>query len=220
VFYVLLAAGRYWYADYLYATGAAYNSINRQDIAIKYLSQAINIEPGQPVFYAGSGTQQGIAVSYANLALASNQQKLTDQATQFTNLAIAEVDKAVALSPANLNYKRIQFGIFIMLSTINPNYLINARDTLVAAVAQAPTDAKLYYNLGLAYARIGQVNEALTALKKAVYLKANYKDARLAYAYLLVNQKQFQEARDQYNYILKNIDPIDSNSIQGLESIK
>ena len=120
----------------------------------------------------------------------------------------------------NLNYKRIQFGKFIMLSTINPNYLINARDTLVAAVAQAPTDAKLYYNLGLAYARIGQVNEALTALKKAVYLKANYKDARLAYAYLLVNQKQFQEARDQYNYILKNIDPIDSNSIQGLESIK
>jgi Flp pilus assembly protein TadD len=107
-----------------------------------------------------------------------------------------------------------------MLSTINPNYLINARDTLVAAVVLAPTDAKLYYNLGLAYARIGQINEALTALKKAVDLKANYKDARLAYAYLLVNQKRFQEARDQYSYILKNIDPIDSNSIQGLESIK
>ena len=107
-----------------------------------------------------------------------------------------------------------------MLSTINPNYMINARNTLVAAVAEAPTDAKLYYNLGLVYARTGQMNQALTTFKKAVELKADYKDARLAYAYLLISQKQYSEARDQLNYILTNIDPTDSLSKQALESIK
>jgi len=66
----------YWYADYLYATGAAYNSFNRQDIAIKYLSQAINIEPGQPVFYAGSRyPTRYCSFLTQNLALASNQPK-------------------------------------------------------------------------------------------------------------------------------------------------
>ena len=61
-----------------------------------------------------------------------------------------------------------------MLSTIDPNYLINARDTLIAAIAQAPTDAKLYYNLGLTYARTGQSNLAIETLKKTIDLKANY----------------------------------------------
>jgi Tfp pilus assembly protein PilF len=135
-------------------------------------------------------------------------------------LAITEINKAVSLSPANVNLKRVQFSIFIILSTINPDYLVNARDALVAAVAEAPTDAKLFYNLGLVYARTGQTDLALSTLKKTVDLKANYKDARLAYAYLLINNKRYNEAKVQLNYILANIDPTDSLSKQALESIK
>ena len=212
--FVLFSTSRYWYADTLYATGQAYNKVSRQDIAAGYLTRAINLSPNQPLFYSE------LATSYAGLALAYNQQKQTDQATQFSNLAVSEADKAVSLSPANVNFRRIQFSVFVMLSTINPNYMINARNTLVAAVAEAPTDAKLYYNLGLVYARTGQMNQALTTFKKAVELKADYKDARLAYAYLLISQKQYSEARDQLNYILTNIDPTDSLSKQALESIK
>jgi tetratricopeptide (TPR) repeat protein len=214
---VVFAAGKYWYADTLYASGKAYNSINQPDVATKYLSKAINLEPNQPVYY---GDPQGLATSYARLALALSQQKQTDQATQFSNLAITEINKAVSLSPANVNLKRVQFSIFIILSTINPDYLVNARDALVAAVAEAPTDAKLFYNLGLVYARTGQTDLALSTLKKTVDLKANYKDARLAYAYLLINNKRYNEAKVQLNYILANIDPTDSLSKQALESIK
>jgi tetratricopeptide (TPR) repeat protein len=215
--YLLITIAKYWYADTLYATGKAYNAINQPDIATKYLSEAINLEPNQPVFY---GDSQGLATSYARLALAFNQQKQTDQTTQFSNLAITEINKAVALSPANVNLKRVQFSIFIMLSTINQDYMLNARDAIAAAVAQAPTDAKLFYNLGLVYARLGQIDLALSTLKKTVDLKTNYKDARLAYAYILINQKQYPEAKIQLNYILANIDPTDSLSKQALESIK
>jgi len=48
------------------------------------------------------------------------------------------------------------------------------RDTLVAAVAEAPTDAKLYYNLGLVYARTGQTDQALATFKKTVELNSRH----------------------------------------------
>jgi len=211
---VVFAIGKYWYADYLYATGKGYNSASRPDLATKYLVQAVKLEPNQAFYFSE------LANSYASLALAFNQQKQTDQAKQLGDIAITESNKAMALSPANVNLKRLRFGIFIMLSTINPNYLLNARDSLVSAINQAPTDAKVYYNLGLTYARIGQTDQAMETLKKTVDLKADYKDARLAYAILLIDKKQNQAAKDQLNYILQNIDPNDSLTKQTLESIK
>ncbi|MCX6705231.1 MAG: tetratricopeptide repeat protein, partial [Candidatus Woesebacteria bacterium] len=206
--------GKYWYADYFYSSGKGYNSINKPDVATKYLTQAISLEPKQSIYHGE------LASSYARLAVAFNQQKDTGQTTQFSNTAISEIDKAVTLSPANVNLKRIRFGVFVMLSAINQNYLIDARNTLEAAVAQAPTDAKLYYNLGLVYARTGQADQALETLKKTVGLKTNYKEARLAYAYLLIDKKQNADARIQLEYILTYIDPNDSLTKQALESIK
>ena len=211
---VIFACGKYWNADRLYALGKGYNSINKPDVAAGYLVKAIKLRPNQAVFYSD------LSSSYTNLALVFNQQKQTDQADQFSNLAITEINKAVTLSPANVNLKRTKFGIYIMLSTINPNYLTDARDTLVLAIKQAPTDAKLFYNLGLVYARTGQADEALATLKRTIDLKPDYKDARLAYAYLLINQKQYPEAKAQLDYILAKIDPTDSLTKQALESIK
>lgn len=212
--YALIIISNYWNADRLYALGKGYNSVSKPDVATKYLTEAINLEPNQALYYGE------LANSYASLALAFNQQKQADQAKQIGNAAIAENDKAISLSPANVNLKRSRFGIFVMLSTIDPNYLINARDTLIAAIAQAPTDAKLYYNLGLAYARTGQSNLAIETLKKTIDLKANYKEARLAYAILLIGEKQNTEAKTQLEYILTNIDSNDSLTKQTLESIK
>jgi O-antigen ligase/Tfp pilus assembly protein PilF len=212
--YLLIIVFRYWNADTLFAKGKSYNSINKPDVATQYLTQAVSLEPSQPVYYGE------LATSYARIAVALNQQKEATQSTQVSNLAIAEITKAVALSPANVNLKRIEFGVFIMLSSINPNYLLYARDVLVTATAQAPTDAKLLYNLGLIYARVGQTDLAMETLKKTIAIKADYRDARLAYAYLLISKDQNQEARDQLNYILEKIAPTDSLAKQALESIK
>ncbi|MCX6703921.1 MAG: O-antigen ligase family protein [Candidatus Woesebacteria bacterium] len=212
--YLIFLTCRYWYADYLYASGKGYNSINKPDIATKYLVRAINLEPNQPLYHSE------VSSSYARIAVAFNQQKQVDQVTQFSNLAIAEINKAVDLSPANINLKRTRFGVFIMLSAIDPKFFIDARDTLITATAQAPTDAKLYYNLGLVYARIGQPDQASETLKKTIDLKPDYREARLAYAYLLIDKKQYAEARTQLEYILTNIDPTSSLAKQALESIK
>jgi len=213
-FYLIILISRYWYADFLYSTGNGYKSVNKPDLAARFFTKAVNLQPNQAIYHSD------LAASYANLALFFNQQKQTDQMTQFSNMAIDQIEKAVALSPANVNLKRTKFGVYVVLSAINPNYLIDAKNTLEAAIVLAPTDAKIYYNLGLVYARTGQMDLALSTLKKTVELKANYKDARLAYAYILIDKKENEAAKDQLNYILTNIDPTDSLTIQTLESIK
>lgn len=211
--YLIFATCRYWYADYLYATAYNYNRANRYDLAPKFLTQVIKLESNQAIYYSE------LAKSYTNLALAYNEAKESTSASQLTEAAIENAIKAVNLSPANVNLKRLESGIFIMLSGIDPNYLLDARDVLVSAILQAPTDAKLHYNLGLIYSRIGEKDLALQTLKETVDMKANYKDARLAYAILLINAGKKSEAKIQLEYILTNIDPTDSMSKQYLDSI-
>ena len=107
-----------------------------------------------------------------------------------------------------------------MLSVTDPAYLVPAGEVLVETIKQAPTDAKLYYNLALVYARTGQTDRALETLQKTVDLKANYKEARLAYAFLLIEKKENAAAREQLEYILEFISPGDSLTVQTLEGIK
>lgn len=214
VSYVLFSVGKYWFSDTLYTKGKAYNSVSRPDLATNYLTRAIKIEPNQALYHIE------LASSYKSLALSLFQQKDTANTKKYVDLTLSEAGTALTLSPANVNLRRSLFGIYITLSAIDQNYLLNARDTLIEAVKLAPTDAKLYYNLGLIYARTGQIDLAIPTLKKTIELKPDYKEARLAYAILLIDKKQNTEAKAQLEYILKYLDPNDSLTKQTLESIK
>ncbi len=205
---------RYWYANTLYSKASNYNRINRYDLSPTLLTKAIKLSPKQSIYYAE------IAKAYTNLALAYNSEKDSTTASELTSAAIENSQKAVNLSPSNVNIKRMQFGVFVMLSTINNNYLFDAKDVLVTAITQAPTDAKIYYNLGLIYSRIGQNDLALKTLSKTIEIKPNYKDARLAYAILLINEKKEAEAKNELEYILSYLDPENSMAKQYLEEIK
>ena len=98
-------------------------------------------------------------------------------------------------------------SIYLNLATIDPKYLENAKETLSQAIIQAPTDAKLLYNLGLIYIKTGDYEKAKDILAHTVEIKENYASAR--YALALVNQslKNVPEAKSQLKYILEKIDP-------------
>ncbi len=205
---------KYWYADTLYSKGLNFNKINRQDLSYQYLAKAIKLEPNQSIFYAEQ------AKAFTNLAYAYAQANDATSSSQLSLAAIDYVEKAINLSPANLNHKRTAFGVFITLSSIDPIYKEDAKNILLEAIKQAPTHAKFYYNLGLIYAQLDQNDRAFEAFKKAVELKPNYEDARLAYAELLIYANQESEAIFQLEYILTNINPKNSIAKQDLESIK
>ena len=110
--------------------------------------------------------------------------------------------------------------MFIKLATLDPKYLEDAKNVLIEATKRAPTEAKLFYNLGLLYARTHEVDTAITILKKTVIMKPNYRDARLALAYLYIDKHMNQEAKGELNYILQKIDPDDTISKTQLEELK
>jgi Flp pilus assembly protein TadD len=83
----------------------------------------------------------------------------------------------------------------------------------------APTDAKVFYNLGLSLVRLGKKDEARAVLEKAVELKANYRDARFALALVYIDNGKYKEAKSQLVYILEKISPNDPLVKQQLEEI-
>ena len=133
--------------------------------------------------------------------------------------AIAESDKAIALSPRNINLRRSRGNLFIKLSTFDSVYLFSAREVITDAIELAPTDAKLYYNLGLTYARIGELGAAIETLQKTIELKPNYRNARLALGLLYADQGETKKAKAELEYILEKIDPEDELVKQQLEEL-
>lgn len=204
---------KYWYADYLYARGKLENDSGNYTTAQKILQKAIKLSSKEAIFW------DELSQSSTEIALALYENGDTEAAERLAGSAITESGKAVGLSPANVNLKRNRTRLFIKLSAININYLIRARDMLIEAVQQAPTDAKLYYNLALAYVRTGNPGKAIGILEKTIEMKKNYREARFALALLLMDEGKNEEARGQLEYILENINPNDIQVRQELEEI-
>ena len=96
---------------------------------------------------------------------------------------------------------------------------MNAKETLAEAVALAPSDAKLFYNLALSYGRLGDYNKAIQTLEKTIEMKPNYKEARYALALFLMDEKEFLKAEEQLEYIVIHIDPNDELVKKAVEEI-
>lgn len=211
--YAIINILRYWYADTLYAKGKAYNGIENYSQAQKFLEGAVKISPKEGLFHNDLGT------AYGGIALMLKSAKKDFEAQTFADEAVSESNLAIAYSPANVNFLRNRATLFIRLSALNAKYLGPAKEALETASQKAPTDAKILYNLALVYLRSGRTEMAVATVKKAIEMKTNYKDARYFYALTLIEQNDYQEAKNQLNYILNNIDPNDENSARQLKKL-
>jgi len=157
-----------WYADTLYAAG---NRLEKQGLypdAYQKLQQAVKLNSGEPVF------KDELAYIDSALAVAAVNEKQNDLVPQFTNEAIAQSDFALKISPRNMNFYRTRARVFYNLARIDPKYAAQALAVLQTMNQMAPTDAKIVYNLGLIYYQLGQKNQALEILKKALVLRPTY----------------------------------------------
>lgn len=209
----LFNCGRYWFADYLYAKAERLANQANSEKALNAIFSAISISPREPLFYSQLGEIQ------SNYALNSFSENKMKNAQEMAKEAVSNSQKALDMSVRNLALLRSRETILIRLSTIDPTYLHLAKDAMLLETSYSPTDAKLYYNLGLCYARIGQKDDAITTLEKTIQLKGNYKEARLALALLYINAGRKKEAENQLRYILTNIDPNDAIAQQELHEL-
>ena len=211
--YLLISIFRYWYADSLFAQGKTLNDKGGYVNARQALVKAVKLSPHESIFW------DELSQSTTGIAVALSEAKEDTKAGEFALEAIKESSKGVSLSPKNVNLKRNATTMYIKLSPIEPGYLQDAIAIINESLALAPTDAKLVYNLGLTYLRTGEEEEALLQFEKAIAMKPNYRDARLAYALTLADKGQKQKAIEELGYILTRIDPNDSIVQAELEKL-
>ena len=212
--FTLFMISRYWYADYIFAKGKVLEDTGNPVEAREYLTRATKLSPKEALFW------DELAQANTDIAVALAQEGELDRAQEFAVSAMAENTKAVSLSPKNVNLLRSRANMFVNLATLDNNYLLAAKDALESAIALAPTEAKLLYNLGLTEARIGNTEAAIQILEKTIEMKSDYRNARFALAILLAEEGNREEAIAQLEYILEFINPEDTLVSQQLEEYR
>lgn len=216
-FCLLFFVSKYWYQDVLFAKSSNYLSQNNPQKAREALLKTINLSQKEALYW---NRLSNATTDYAISLIESNQENNLQKLQDLINEAIAESMKAENLSPANVNILRDQSIMYIKLSIFNPDYLLNAEDSIKKAIVLAPTDAKLYYNLGLTLVRMGRLEEAKEIFEKTIEMKANYVKARLALGIILPDLRERQRAIEELQYILDNLDPNNKLVKQQLEEIR
>ena len=143
-----------FFTDISFAKGKAYLDSNRPGDALPLLQKAANSRPGLDLYHST------LSETYAQLGQ--------------TELAVKETELTKRLNPYHLNYYKSRAKIYLTLATGDPKFYGSAAKELEDATKLAPTDPKLYYNLGLIYTRIGNNDLAANQFKQAIALKPNY----------------------------------------------
>lgn len=154
IFLPLLYPAHLFFTDISFAKGKAYLDSNRPGDALPLLQKAVNSRPGLDLYHST------LSETYAQLGQ--------------TELAVKETELTKRLNPYHLNYYKSRAKIYLTLATGDPKFYGSAAKELEDATKLAPTDPKLYYNLGLIYTRIGNNDLAANQFKQAIALKPNY----------------------------------------------
>lgn len=188
-------------ADRAYVSGNAYANQNQLQTALSELEQAIRLMPSEPLY------KDEFAQTAATAALTFYEQKQATAGAKVAALAIEASDQALAQNSVHLNFYKTRTRMLANLGVYNPKLMDASIETLKKAISLAPTDAKLYYSLGMIYLQKQDLGEAQKSIEQAIALKSNYEQARFSLGELFESQKSYSQAKEQFDYILTHIAP-------------
>lgn len=227
--YFLGTLANFFIADTAYSLGSNLSHSGEYIKAYSALHDSVDRASFEPTFKDElAGNDAILAVS---LSQPPQDQKNASVAAQFAeNLkkeAVFATNQVTSEHPNNVVFWKTKVRVFYTLSQVDEKYLPQALEAIKKAKDLAPTDAGIYYNLGLLYGQNGQSKEAVDALKKAIELKPNYINAYyglgLYYRQLATNEKGqvkddalAQKAIEEMQAILK-IDPKNQDAKDALD---
>jgi Flp pilus assembly protein TadD len=124
------------------------------------------------------------------------------------------------LNPRHLNFYKTRARVFFLLAQTETRYFGEAERALRSALALSPTDAQLWYNLGIAQQSQGKFSEAVETFQHTVTIRPNYVKARLTLGDLLVQLGRIEEGKAQYYYILENLASTDTETKEKLNALE
>ena len=203
LFMLLFFLGRMWWADVLFAQGyrLARNGAYAQAQSLN--NQAITISPAEPLYHDEYST------TLAALAALAVEQKQATLAATMIGQALTESDKAITISPKNVNFWKSRTKIFYSFSAFDPEFNPAAITALTRAWELSPNDPKIIYNLAILYGRQNDNTKAIELLQQAINLKPNYRDAYFALHVFYKEIGNSQKAREVVETYLQKVDPND-----------
>ena len=213
--WLIWQTGRYWQADYFYARAQKDSSSQQYLAAYQDARRAVQLRPHEAIYWSRLGGKLASLAFLSHQASPSSKEWLS-----LAQEATAASRQAIHLNPFHVNiYKEVARNYYL-LASIKPGYFQQVITILQQASQLAPTDPKIYYNIGRILAIQGKNREAEKYLRKTVQLKTNYEAARWQLAQLYHQTNRDQLARRQLEFILKRIDPASSPAAKLLKRLK
>lgn len=172
--YLILILFRHWQADQSYNLGLNLSRSNYPQEGFNALTNAVSIRPSEPVF------QDELSMSTLQISLILFQQNEATTASQLAQSAIDLNTNLLIKHPNYLPFWKSRIRLFYTLGELVSDYKKEALTAAKQAARLAPTDAKIWYNLGVLYGQTGQENEGIKTLNKTIIMKPDYQDAYLA----------------------------------------
>ncbi len=198
IIFALIKIISFYQADKSYALASKYEDVKNYQKATIYISKSIKLNPYEPIYYS----------KLAHIS-AKNSQAQT---------ALNNAQKAISISPFNLNILKESAQTFYMLSTIDGQYFSKSLEILDKIIKLAPTDAKAYLTTAQFLQSADFINESIIFYKKSLELKPNYDDASYALALIYLEKKDYPEAKKYLETTIK-IAPKNTQAQQYLDQL-
>lgn len=170
--FFLLKLVNYYRADLAYAKGKAYNEAGDLTQALPLLQKAFSLWDNEPTY----SDELALANAKAALSLASSN-KLED-ARLYAQQGVALSNLTLKHNQVHLNFWKTRARIFLALATLDGQYIAPGEQALIQAGILAPTDAKIFYNLGSLNHQLNNFEEAKKYYQKTLELKPDYAAAQ------------------------------------------
>ena len=193
-----------WTADKEFANGYHLSRSGYLSQAYQALNKAIQLNPTEPMYYDEQGTV------LATLAASSWEENEATVSHELAKASINASDKALMISPNNVNFWKSRTKLLYALSLVEPDFLKEAIQALEHAVTLSPMDPKMYYNLAILYGQTTQSDKSLSLMKKSIELKPNYREGYFGLYLLYKEKNQIKEAKSTLSDYLTKVDPHDS----------
>ncbi|MFH2118402.1 MAG: O-antigen ligase family protein [Candidatus Paceibacterota bacterium] len=203
-----------WIADWYFAKAQKLKDNFEYSQAATDLQKATEIMPREALYY------DELANLYSETALQYFLLEEPEASLSLAGAAVQNSDYALLLNPRNLNFYKTRARVFFLLAQTDTKYFSQAEQTLQAAIALSPTDAQLWYNLGIAQQSQGKFAQAVETLQHTVDIRFNYVKARIALGDLLVQLGRVEEGKKQYRFILENLASTDLETKEKLEALE
>lgn len=191
---LLLTLTRYYRADLAYAQSKRLYQSNNATGAITAINEAITLNGREAVYWDQMATElTQVAVATSN----------TVQRTQLIDAAVKAIQMAHELNPQQRNFGKTHTRDYLLLGSVDEKYYSEALAVLTQAITLAPSDPKLYYNLGLVHIQLGDTATGIADLQKSVALKPNYEPALFHLAEQAAKAGNFDQAKSWAEQILR-----------------